>query len=437
MVRKIKKKAVTENEKAKFDLEEQLSKVYTPGNPINDSNLFSGRQELLNRLRSQLLITGTNFIFYGERGVGKTSFCNVLFTGYMIHSHTCSRNDDFVTIFLNILSSRGLQFTETENRLLAEAGYKIGSDNLLSVEGKISAGEKEEPIAKQRLDLNFVLKKLAQLQTQIDAIVLDEFQNIKRQEIQTEIIEVVKGLADTNIKLRIVIVGIADSDTQLLTSQEYPQYKMRHFIAEKIPKMGFKELQDIIDKREQLFGIKFEPEVKRWVAEISSGYPQYAHKLALYSCYSWVGENIIKIGESLINLIRSIFGISSKSPSIESINMNITPKNLAVAVKQFIEEFDANYTEVAPQYRKAIESSDKHIIQQILLLLAKSPLDAIKIEEIAKSLNKDEAEIKRAFENNLGILVRKFNEHSYGYSFSQLRPYVRSWEYLQHENISY
>ena len=432
---KIKKKAGIEQKKAK--LEEQLSQVYTPGNPITKSNLFSGRQELLNRLRSQLSIRGTNFIFYGERGVGKTSFYNVLFNGYRIQTHNCSKNDDFVTIFLNILSSRGLQFTETERKLLADVGYKIGSDNLLSVEGNISAEEKEEPIAKQRLDLNFVIKKLANLQTQIDAIVLDEFQNIKRQEIQTEIIEVVKGLADKNIKLRIVIVGIADSDTRLLTSQEYPQYKLRHFLAEKIPKMGFEELQGIIDKREQLFGIKIEPEVKRWIVEISCGYPQYVHKLALYSCFNWVSENIIKIGATILSIILSIFGKSSEPLPIEKINMNITTNNLAKAIKQFIEEFDANYPDIASQYRKAIDSSDKHIIQQILLLLAKFPLDTTTVEKIADSLNKDDVEIRRVIEDNLGVLVRRSNKHSYGFSFSQLKPYVQSWEYLQHENIGY
>ncbi len=433
MGRAKKNKAEIEKEKAKFELEKQLAKVYTPSNPITDSNLFSGRTGLLEHLRGQLLTTGTNFIFYGERGVGKTSFCNVLFTKYKVITHSCSTNDDFVTIFLNILSSHGLQFTESDRKLLADAGYKIGADNILSVEGKIGAEEAEEPVAKQRLDLNFVIKKLTNLQTQIDAIVLDEFQNIKRQEIQTEIIEVVKGLADKNIKLKIVIVGIADSDTQLLTSKEYPQYKLRHFTAVRIPKMEFEELQDIMDKRDQLFGIKFEPEVKRWIVEISSGYPQYVHKFALNSSISWLSENIIPIGASIINFILSIFGKSSTTISVGSINMNISANNLTTAVKQFIKEFDENYPEVALQYRKAIESSDGNLIQQILLLMAKSPSAAIEMEDMAKSLNKDKAEIKRVIENNLGI-IRKFDEHNYGYSFSQLRPYIRSWEYLQQKN---
>ena len=344
--------------------------------------------------------------------------------------HNCSKNDDFVTIFLNILSSRGEQFTEIERKLLADAGYKIGSDNLFSVDGKISAEEKEEPIAKQRLDLNFVLKKLAKLQNDIDAIVLDEFQNIKKHEIQTEIIEVVKGLADKNVKLNIVIVGVADSDTQLLTSQEYPQYKLRHFIAKKIPKMETDELQDIIDKREKLYGIKFEKDVRRWIAEISSGYPQYVHQFALYSCLYWLADNLVEI----IKGILQIFGISIKSPTIENINMHIGSKNLIAAAKLFVDEFESNYSEAASQYKEAIKSFDKDIVEKMVHILAISRLGTMELEDIAKKSDNDVTEIKRLIENNLDAIIYKFDENRYGFSFPQLKPYFRSLEYLKSIN---
>ena len=430
MARNRKKQTAAEQKKA--ELEKQLSKIYTPSSPITDSQLFSGRQQIIQSLRRHLSIAGMNFVLYGERGVGKTSFYKVSFDGYNIEVHNCSKNDDFITIFLNILSSRGEQFTEGERKLLADAGYKIGSDNLLSVEGKISAEEKEEPIAKQRLDLNFVLKKLTKLQNEIDAIVLDEFQNIKKHEIQTEIIEVVKGLADKNIKLNIVIVGVADSDTQLLTSQEYPQYKLRHFIAKKIPKMEIEELQDIIDKREELYGIKFEKDVRRWIAEISSGYPQYVHQLALYSCVYWLVDNVAEIIEGILQF----FGISLKSPTIENINMHIGSKNLFDAVKQFVDEFESNYSELASQYKETIESYDKDIVEKMVLILAKSRLGTMEIEDIAEKSDNDVTEIKRLIENNLDRIIYKFDENRYGFRFPQLIPYFRSLEYLKCFNKS-
>jgi len=445
MTRYTTKKDKVEQKRRK--LVKELSNVYTPSEPIIDPNLFSGRQELLERLRDQLPIKGKNFVFYGERGVGKTSFYNILFREYQIQKHNCSKSDNFVTIFLNILSNLGEQFTKADRKFLADAGYSIGSDNVLSVRAGSGMEEKDKPVAEQRLDLNFVLTKLTKKQNQIDAIVLDEFQNIEKPEIQTEIIEVVKGLADNNIDIKIVIVGIAGSDTELLTSSEYPQYKLRHFIAERIPKMNFEELRDIIDKRKKLFNIKFELEVKDCIAQISSGYPSYVHMLAFRLCSNWLRDRILDVTTKLaLPIIGIPMGIpriggvidrffTPKTPSIVRIGFNITTNNLVEVLQQFIAEFKANYPDAMSQYMTAIKSSDRDIVQQILLLLAKSQSEEIRGAEISKILDVDEKEITRVAYNRLNILIKKSNEDTYALTFPQIRPFIQSLEYLQHENI--
>lgn len=126
--------AKTAEDRAK--IQQQLAQIYTPGVPITDPALFSGRQRLLSDLRLELPVAGRNFVLYGERGVGKTSFYNVLLHGFSVERHNCSKQDDFVTIFLNILGKRGEQFTDADHELLAKAGYKIGGDKLfVTVEG--------------------------------------------------------------------------------------------------------------------------------------------------------------------------------------------------------------------------------------------------------------------------------------------------------------
>ena len=415
-------------------LMKEVGTIYTPGDPITDPCLFSGRNEILDHLRGQLQIKGMNFVFYGERGVGKTSFCNTLFSGYRIQRHNCSKRDDFVTVFLNILSNLGEQFTEDECKLLKDAGYSIGSDNILSVREKLGMEETVRPVAVQRLDLNFVLKKLAKMQNQLDVIVFDEFQNIENPEIQTEIIEVVKGLADKNIETRIAIVGVACSDTNLLTTTNYPQYKLRHFTAERIPKMHFEELIDIINKREILFKIKFEPDVKNSIARISSGYPSYVHKLALYSCFKWILDYVVAVSLSILSLIPIIGEIfSSRKPRIERVGFDIKTENLIGALRLFTAEFEKNYPDTVKQYTTAIKSSDKEIVQQILLLFAKSQFEEIRGKKIASMLGVDEKKIISVVENSLNVLIRKLNEHNYGLTFPQIKPFILSLEYLQHK----
>jgi hypothetical protein len=44
-------------------------------------------------------------------------------------------------------------------------------------------------------------------------------------------------------------------------------------MAVKVPRMDACELEDIIDRRKNIYNIQFEPEVKSEIAVIASGYP--------------------------------------------------------------------------------------------------------------------------------------------------------------------
>src|SRR4051794_31860396 len=85
------------------ELQEALASVYTPGSPIQDPALFSGRDLLLSDLRAELPVTGVHFVLYGERGVGKTSLWHVLLHDRKVQQHSASASDDFVSIFLRVL----------------------------------------------------------------------------------------------------------------------------------------------------------------------------------------------------------------------------------------------------------------------------------------------------------------------------------------------
>jgi hypothetical protein len=55
------------------DLFDRAARVFTPGTPVKDPSLFSGRTREKDKLRHTIQQTGYHAVLYGERGVGKTS----------------------------------------------------------------------------------------------------------------------------------------------------------------------------------------------------------------------------------------------------------------------------------------------------------------------------------------------------------------------------
>ena len=55
--------------------------IFTPRQPIDQMDHFSGRDEELNDFNRAVLMGGSQIVVFGDRGVGKTSFANVATQG--------------------------------------------------------------------------------------------------------------------------------------------------------------------------------------------------------------------------------------------------------------------------------------------------------------------------------------------------------------------
>jgi hypothetical protein len=110
-----------------------LAEIYTPGFPIEDPRLFSGRVGLLEELKKELVVRGTHFVLYGERGIGKTSLWQVLLHGKRVKRHAASATDDFVSIFRRVLEEIGEDFTPVSRSDTSATSLSAGSKDVLGV----------------------------------------------------------------------------------------------------------------------------------------------------------------------------------------------------------------------------------------------------------------------------------------------------------------
>ena len=249
-------------------------------------------------------------MLYGERGAGKTSLWQVVLHDQRVERHQASTTDDFVSIFFRVLEHLGEQFTENERTNLTEVTGSIGVGGA-SAGASTSEEARLEAVAKRALDLNFVLDRVEGKASSLDAIVIDEFQNISTQAVQAQIIEVVKAFADRRIPVKIFLVGVADSDDELIPNEEYQrEYKERHFFVRRVPLMSDDEARNIFEVRKSLYNVAFDAQVKDSIVGISGGYPSTTHSLALSASQAWATRafvgSLFSLALSFVPLISSL-----------------------------------------------------------------------------------------------------------------------------------
>src|SRR5271156_1253718 len=83
--------------------------AFSPGAPIDESDLFAGRSDQIDKLLDTVMQRGQHAILYGERGVGKSSLANTfatrLFKGARILTCipvNCLPTDDFSDIWRKV-----------------------------------------------------------------------------------------------------------------------------------------------------------------------------------------------------------------------------------------------------------------------------------------------------------------------------------------------
>lgn len=335
----------------------KVRNVFTPHSPIQSVALFFGRQKEVQKIIEQINTPGQHSLLYGDRGVGKSSLANIatdlliskLIKGKLF-SKRCDSQDTFLSILEEPLKECGveifLESTTKSHKQSGSAGVKIPV---------ASAGINSEKNTSQVFSAKEITpSRAAKIFTSPEGLLyIDEADRIQEKKDKSLIAELIKLLSDNNSKFKILIVGIADTADELTGAHPSVQRCLKET---KLNRMNDNELKQIITEGAKKIKLNFEENVVSAIVRLSSGYPHFAHLLAL-KC----AEEAIAGGKK-----------------------NIDSKDLAKAIRIATEDAEGT---LKRKYDETVRSYTTDMYKTILFAAAKLGRDEFSAEQLRSKIS--------------------------------------------------
>ena len=279
----------------------RVREIFTPHSPVDDIAHFFGREDEASRFVSVINTQGQHVLVYGDRGVGKTSLavttCKVLLQKIMrggkYIEKRCDSSDTFETIVATLLAQLGIEFRAKE----VSSTKNSGGDAKISA-GFVSASLDSHAQATTKVSHQSSITSPSwvadQLRDRSGIFLIDEIDAIANAGERKKLAELVKLLSDNKSRLKVVMVGIAGTGSDLTAGhpsvqrclKEVELKRMADDDIRKIIVSGFKKAgqfptEDVIDR----------------ITDISAGLPHFTHLICL-KC----AEASVTSGNKHINL---------------------------------------------------------------------------------------------------------------------------------------
>lgn len=365
---------MTEEQKTKLGL---IGEIYTPSYPIELKELFSGRTDQLSAVFDFLRQKGKHIIVFGDRGVGKTSFANVIKviceSDRQVAKVSCSTEDTFETLFHNVLSKLTYDYEEAQQKIgfgsdIEKTNKSLIFSNLYSID---------------QINIPVLTSVLGLINP---VVILDEFDRLDPNKFNKSIFtDFIKNLADNLPNSTIIIVGVSEDVSSLIDEHLSIERNLSQIY---MPSMSSDEITAIIKKGEEPLQLTFDESVIRRIINLSSGYPHFTHSLCYYSSTSAVWDS----------------------------SNTITDQHLNIAIKQTI---DNAHESLRNSYRTATLATKQNIYQEVLYAASIVKTDeygyfqANDLEDILSKILEKEVKV-----NNFTFHLGKFCSDERGEIFS-------------------
>jgi Cdc6-like AAA superfamily ATPase len=250
----------------------QLGTIFKPAAPIDQVDLFCGRQTQIRSVVDAINQTGQHVILYGERGVGKTSLSNMLFPSLhagkrqIVAPHiNCDNGDDFTSLWRKVFAEI-TTVSEKRNIGFIQRGHAVATSIAEQINGPLTP--------------DVVRRILTQVGEHVLVIViLDEFDKIPSLPVRSLIADTVKVLSDRQSPVTMVIVGVADDVNELIDQHHSIE---RCLVQVPMPRMSRDELEQIVTNGLEKTGMSIDDEALHEISGLSKGLPHYTHLISLH-----------------------------------------------------------------------------------------------------------------------------------------------------------
>lgn len=274
----------TENQRWQ-DLSLQASKVFTPTSPIDERELFAGREEQVRLIVDVVNQKGQHGLLFGDRGVGKTSLASVLASFLLAEVPilaprvNCDTTDTFDTVWRKAFESIEL----TRNNVSPMGFSKDAGQTTSKFSGWIGEALITPDMVRRAL--------ITLAQEALPILIFDEFDRLSGAP-RRAFADTIKMLSDHAVAATVILVGVADSVEQLIDEHKSVE---RALVQIRMPRMSMVEIRSIITTGAGRLGMTASPVAVSRIAKLAQGLPHYAHLLGLNAARTTIDGHRMEI----------------------------------------------------------------------------------------------------------------------------------------------